>query len=245
MHGWPRVDSESCDAASKSVLAMTAPEEFAAFAAYKLQPILNASGFVLYSAAATLRPMPIYLMGHNPGGSPERQADATVGASLASLPGKTMNNYLDEPWTTASGRSWTAGQAPLQRRVAWLLNQLGFDPREVPCSNLIFTRSVEVSSGTFDEMAALCWPVHERIIEIVDPRVLLVFGNSEPSPYTYLQEIWGGGIEERIRAGHGNWDCRKFKARNGRSVIGIPHLSRYNVIGKNDVIDWIHRHLAL
>ena len=66
-----------------------------------------------------------YLLGHNPGGSPEAQAEATVEASLASLPTKTLNNYLDEAWTTASGRRFDVGAAPLQRRVIWLLEALG------------------------------------------------------------------------------------------------------------------------
>ena len=90
-----------------------------------LEPILDRSGYVLYSDAASLRKGPVYLLGHNPGGSPEDQSANTIRASLDALPTKTINNYLDEAWQMASGRSFSRGQAPLQRRVVWLLQELG------------------------------------------------------------------------------------------------------------------------
>ena len=223
---------------------MTPAQEIAAYATDQLRPVLANSGYVLYSDAKSLQPCPVCLLGHNPGGSPDDQADATVRASLEALPGKTLNNYLDEAWTTASQRSWSKGQAPLQRRVVWLLQQLGLSPRRVPCSNLIFVRSIDVTGSSFKELSDLCWQVHEQILEIVAPKLLLVFGNSDPSPYSYLSEKLGSTDERTCESGHGNWQCRSFHSRD-YTVVGLPHLSRYNVIGKHDVIRWIKEQSAL
>ena len=187
----------------------------------------------------------MYLLGHNPGGSPDDQAANTVRASLEAMPTKTLNNYLDEAWQTASGRSYSKGQAPLQRRVVWLLQELGLRPREVPASNLIFVRSIDVSGILFGELADLCWEVHETILDIVRPRLLVVFGNSEPSPYTYLFEKFNPTGEETIESGHGNWLCRAFRVDGGLSVVGLPHLSRYNIIGKTAVVNWTKKYGAL
>lgn len=222
---------------------MTPAQEIATFATDHLTSVLGESGYVLYSDAKSLQPCPVYLLGHNLGGSPKDQADATVRASLEELPGKTLNNYLDEAWTTASQRSWSKGQAPLQRWVVWLLQQLGLSPRSVPCSNLIFVRSIGVSGSSFRELSDLCWVVHEQIIDIVVPTLLLVFGNSDPSPYSYLSERLGSTNESSCESGHGNWLCRSFGSRD-YTVVGLPHLSRYNVIGKHDVVRWIKKQSA-
>jgi len=224
---------------------MDVAHAFIASALEVLYPILDRSGYVLYSDAKSLKPCPVYLLGHNPGGSPIDQATATIRASLDTLPSKAINNYLDEAWTTASGRSWPRGQAPLQRRVVWMLGQLGLDPRKVPCSNLIFARSVDVSGSAFLQLSDLCWRVHAELLQVVRPKLLLVFGNSEPSPYTYLREKWSGSSEATIDSGHGNWLCRSFRGPNEFTVVGIPHLSRYNIIGKSAVMNWIREQAAL
>ena len=224
-------------------ISMTKAQHIASLAEVILQPILAKSGIVLYSDAKSLQSCPIYLLGYNPGGSPEDQSDATISSSLKDLPTKQTNNYLDEEWTTASGRSWSKGEAPLQRRVVRLLQQLGFNPRNVPCSNLIFVRSVDVS-GISLAMADLCWKVHEQILEIVMPKLILVFGNSTPSPYQFLKEKYSPLKEELFPSGHGNWMCRSFKT-NGLTVVGLPHLSRYSIIGKHNVIQWIKEQTAL
>jgi hypothetical protein len=104
---------------------MTPAKAIAEFAREQLQSVASLSGYVLYSPAETLRKGQVYLLGHNPGGSPEAQAAETIQSSLDALENKTINNYLDEAWTMASGRSFPIGGAPLQRRVDWLLTSLG------------------------------------------------------------------------------------------------------------------------
>lgn len=218
---------------------MSAAKQISDFGLIHLHDILNKSGYVLYSDSYSLQDSPIYLLGHNPGGSPQDQATATIKVSLEALPTKTLNNYLDESWETASGRSWSKGQAPLQRRVVWLLQQLGLPPRAVPASNLIFVRSVDASGISFFDLAQKCWDVHEKILDIVKPKLLLVFGNYDPSPYTFLLEKFGAHHEKFEESGHGKWKCRSFKANEKLTIVGLPHLSRYNIIGKHNVVNWI------
>jgi len=220
---------------------VTPAQSIAEFAREQLRSIASLSGYVLYSAASTLCKGDVYLLGHNPGGSPEKQSDVTITASLDALAQKTINNYLDEAWTMASGRRFPIAGAPLQRRVDWLLNALELDTRQVAASNLIFARSIDAAGSRFDELASLCWPVHERIINCVQPRALLVFGNSSASPYGFLRARLGVRAEEAIDAGHPPWQCRAFIANSGLVVIGMPHLSRYNIIGKTSVTTWVRR----
>lgn len=215
---------------------MNAAQRIADVARRQLADVLELSGEVLYSAAATLVPGPVYLLGHNPGGDSANPALSTVGSSLAELPTKTINSYLDTLW---SGRQ--VGQAPLQRRVIWLLRGLDVDPRSVAASNLIFARSRDAAGSRFDQFAGLCWPVHQEILRVVAPRLVISYGNSGQSPYQFLRRRVGvqGDVEETYPSGHGSWRCRSFVAVSGYRVVGLPHLSRYDISAHPDVLNWI------
>ncbi len=224
---------------------MTPAEDLAKFALRQLRPILDQSGHVLYSSAATLRRGPLYIIGHNPGGLPERRGTDTVRTSLEELPQKTINNYLDEQWITVRGRMRDAGQAALQRHVVWLLEHLGLSPREVPASNLLFNRSRGVASSSYNENVELCWKVHEQILNIVRPHGLIVFGNSGKSPYSFLHSRFGYMPELIHPSGHHTWRCRAFTSPGGLRIIGLPHLSRYDIVDKYDVTKWMGKVLGL
>src|SRR5437016_3951996 len=142
-----------------------------------LAPLLDRSGNILYSAASTLRPGPVYLLGLNPGGDPT--GHETIREMLERLPSRTANAYLDESWERQS----CPGQAQLQQRVAWLLQQLGLQVRDVCASNLIFTRSKATAGAGYPQTADMCWPVHDTILDIVRPRLVVAYGNSSMSPY--------------------------------------------------------------
>jgi hypothetical protein len=216
---------------------MDASREIADFARVQLAKVLSESGQVLYSAASTLRPGPTYLLGHNPGGDPNDRGLWSVGQSLDDLPTQTENSYLNALW---SGQH-KVGQAPLQRRVVWLLESLGLKPRDVAASNLIFVRSRDAAGSRFSEYARLCWPVHQRILDVVKPRLLLVYGNSGASPFGFLRDTFGVDVDEWCPSGHGTWMCRSFQVPGRFRVVGLPHLSRYDVSGHPEVIEWISR----
>ncbi|MGI9076267.1 MAG: hypothetical protein ACR2G6_02915 [Gemmatimonadaceae bacterium] len=206
------------------------PHELAAFGRQHLSTLLGMSGEVLYSGADTLRAGDVYLLGHNPGGDSLNPALPTVGSSLAELPTKSINSYLDTQWS---------GRDTLQRRVIWLLSELEFNPRTVAASNLIFARSRDAATSQFETFAKLCWPVHERILEIVKPRLILVYGNSGSSPFSFLRQKFGTASWEDFPSGHGDWMCRRFEVPGRFNVVGLPHLSRYDITSHRSVIDWI------
>lgn len=116
----------------------------------------------------------------------------TVGGSLDELPTKNTNSYL-QSW---NGRA--AGQAPLQRRVIWLLERLGLDPREVAASNPIFPRSREVAGSEFGKLSRLCWPVHEQMLNIVLPQLVIAYGNGRQSPYRFLFNEFAADGDESV-----------------------------------------------
>ena len=181
----------------------------------------------------------MYLLGHNPGDDPATHGD-TIRASLENLPTKTRNDYIDENWGNRP-----AGTRPLQRRVQWLLKSLGLEPRAVAASNLLFPRSISAAGSGFDTYADICWPVHEAILEVVKPQVIIAFGNSGDSPYTYLRRRFGGPSEHKFPSGHGTWECRAFESVSRIRIVGLPHLSRYDITSHPDVVDEIKEFSAL
>jgi hypothetical protein len=205
----------------------------------KGKEVLNLSGEVLYSAASTLRPGPVYLLGHNPGGDDQNVELPSVGASLDDLPNKTWNSYVDTQWTGRAGIKYAVGKAPLQLRVKWLLENLGLVPQDVAASNLIFPRSRDAASSRFPEFSKICWPVHADILDIVRPQLVIVYGNSGLSPYKFLFEKFEADSEECEPSGHGTWLCRSFVVPGRFRVVGVPHMSRYKISAHDSVVNWV------
>lgn len=205
--------------------------------------VLSRSGSILYSAAHTLTKGDIYILGLNPGGN----EGPSISQHLAELPNKTQNSYLDESW---GKRVDADGQAPLQRRIKGLVNAVGADLRNICASNLIFMRSPNDKGIKFPKDADTCWPIHEKILDIVQPKLIIAFGNSLRSPYGYLFNKFNtDGHECIIDSGHGSWKCRSFEAVIGVHkiyVVGFPHLSRYSPFNKDGdlkegLCTWLNR----
>jgi len=206
-------------------------------AQHDLAPILDRSGNILYSAADTLRPGSIYLLGLNPGGDPTKHQ--TVRQTLDALASKVTNAYLDERWE----RHYHPGHAPLQRRIQWLAHEMGLDLRKVCATNLIFVRSKDGARSGYPSLADVCWPIHLAILELVQPKLIIAFGNSSVSPYAYLRRRLNGSPEKTFPSGHGSWLCRVFRSAETR-VVGLPHLSRYAVHKHPEVGIWLRSFLS-
>lgn len=211
-------------------------EDLPQFCKKVLEIISDKPGGILYSSHETLKHGKVYLLGFNPGGS----NGAPISESINNLLSHSGNAYLDEEWSNGAG-NWKVGEAPLQKRVVWLLRGLGLNPEEVCSSNLIFMQSVKADDIGFS-LAKTCWPVHEAVLSIVKPSIIITFGNGGKSPYSYLKGILGEEEESEISSEHGSWKIRAFNSSiDGRdiTIVGLPHLSRYNVIGKESVLSWI------
>lgn len=216
---------------------MHAAEGLAEFARTELKDLLHMSGRVLYSSHETLKPGNLYLLGHNPGGDPVEQAEHTIGRALDELPARTQNAYLDERW---KGNS--IGRSLLQQRVCWMLAELGQVTRDVAASNILFNRARDENASEFEKYVNRFWPVHRKIIEIVQPRMILTFSGSG---YSFLREKFSCRSEGTCESGHGDWQCKRFHASPEMWVVKVPHLSRYKIVGKSAVIDWIKRCLSV
>lgn len=221
---------------------MTDLGKFISDAKAKLERILDESGGILNSSAARLTKGDYYLLGQNPGGNEVACVGATIRKDLEEMPGRKGSDLQNSDW----------GAPRLQRQLELLFGAecLGADLGNVCASNLIFTRSQNVR-GMKPEHADLCWPVHEMILRIVQPRVILAFGNGDSrptdSPYAYLKmkhlETKGEVPKQTSEpAQHGSWSCCSFDLDLGWlqcRVIGLPHLSRYSLDGKQGVLKWI------
>lgn len=219
-------------------------EQFIAEARRHLLPILGESGGILYSSFATLAPGTFYILGLNPGGA--LGSGDTLAQCLDRLPEYKDNAYLDEDWSSDS-RHYDAGGHPLQRHLFMLMQELGEDLRQVCAANLIFSRSPDQYGADYPDRGHICWPVHQMILNVVRPSVIIAFGNGGISPYAFLalkhQETLGMWPEEATHpAQYGTWQCKAFQTRIEDMdilVLGLPHLSRYTIEGRPEVVNWI------
>jgi len=221
--------------------ASTAPsesvEDFVAFARDQLRDILNVSGQVLYSGASTLRKGELYLLGLNPGGDPNNAALMTIDQSLADLVSSDLKSggVQRRDWNSYVHATWK-GRGTLQRRILWLLTQLGHAPLAVAASNLIFPRSRDEKSLQYERYADTCWAVHERVLDVVQPQWILTYGSA---PFRVLRQRLGGNDEQSFPSGHDDWACRSFEVPGRFRVVGLPHMSIYAVDHHPEVVEWI------
>ena len=108
--------------------------------------LLNESGSVFYSGSLAWRAAtPLYVLGVNPGGSPDSQATETVAwhtDKVIRMEPDNWSAYRDESWKGAPPGTWG-----MQPRVLHMMNALGMDPGQIPASNLIFVRSQRAVSA--------------------------------------------------------------------------------------------------
>lgn len=218
-------------------------DEFITFISSELDEFKNIPGETLYSSLTTIQKGDIYLMGTNPGGS----NNYPLSDDIENLKYRTKNSYLDEVWETKKGVP-QVGKNPLQKRIQKLITMLGYDVRDVCASNLIFIKSVDLETlrYKFSDIADKCWGVHEKILNIVQPKIVIVFGNSDlDSPYAYLKKKYKNrNIETTsMPTGHGKLNAKSFSfILNGKRchVVGLPHLSRF-VIKNDEMYHWMKR----
>lgn len=216
-------------------------EELPVFAKKKLEEYLNVSGSILYSSHNTLRRGDIYLLGFNPGGESDGK-DNKLGYEIDNMLSYEDNAYF-ENWGNGAGCS------PLQQRLFWIFKKLENDSyslNNICASNLIFLRSTNVKelkechkSENWSKLLDNCWKVHEKILSIVKPKLIITFGNGSVSPYSYIYDRYRDGKEDLLESGHGSWKIRSFSAQlldRKVTVVGFPHLSRYSPSTKDESI---------
>jgi len=203
---------------------VTDPLEFAAL----VDPALHdRSGSVFYTGrAAFAAKSPLYVLGLNPGGSPETQADETIGRDLSdwqALP-EWWSAYKDESWNGAPAGTWG-----MQPRMLHMFDRLGLDPRHVPASNVVFARSNGESALATEKAALLqrCWPVHQAVIERLEASTILCLGGTAGSwvrDYLGANELAGRFSETNARG----WASEAHLNSSNVCVITVTHPGRAN-----------------
>ncbi|MFN4114739.1 MAG: hypothetical protein ACK4GD_12445 [Sphingomonadaceae bacterium] len=193
--------------------------------------LLNSPGAVLYSSAKTLAQGPVYLLGLNPGGT----EGATLQDSIHNAR-RDHNCYLDEQWSPR-GHLQPRGQAVLQRRVQNLCALMGLETRDVPASNLVFTRSTRTGTHLdFKGALPLCLPVHKIFIRAIEPDFLMTFGALD----NFGSAVQIESVESRL-AEHGTWEAhRGFAQFEGRRIAfgNIPHMSLWASDKRQHIVKW-------
>lgn len=172
------------------------------------EELLNQSGSVFYAGRnAFAKHADLYILGLNPGGDPKAQAEQTVAWHTKQV---LTNNAHD--WSAYRDDSWREaepGTCGMQPRVLHLLRRANLDPGLTPASNVVFLRSRRQSTldGPFDQLADLCWPFHEAVIQRLNPRVVLCFGKTA-----------GGYVTKKLGATSERNDFIEMNNRRWRSV---------------------------
>ena len=191
--------------------------------------LADRSGKVFYSGRnAFSNSSPIYLLGVNPGGSPDTHAEETVGRHTHSVLHALPNDwsaYRDESWK--SSVPGTLGMAP---RVLHLLQRLGLSPGSVPASNLVFVRSAReahIERAAMAAMADACWPFHQQVIARLQPRVVVCFGQTAGN---YVRRRLGASqvIGQFVEQNNRKWRSLAYAGAGGIKVVVATHPSIAN-----------------
>lgn len=119
---------------------------------------------------------------------------------------------------------------------------LGLPVRTVCASNLSFVRSRDKSAlANASQLERQCWPVHQFILDLVQPVGVLSIGGGKVFQFVARQ---GRLVSppETFPSGHGDWACIAAKVQLGAktmALVSVPHLARYAIDAHPDVIRWI------
>lgn len=208
-------------------------------------------GTVLYSSLASVRPFHVYVMGLNPGGDPAAETRPLIG-TLAAPDGQSF--YTHDCWqkhcpgggscahVDESGAVFPDALRLHQRVVVDLAELVGTTPPMLPSANAIFGRSTEIAKlkdetgHSLTEWSAACWPVHQRLLAVVRPRVIVTLGKGDSNSAFALLNATCGCPPSRTFSDEGVHGGKAFEARGldlggedrlDATVIGIPHPSWY------------------
>jgi hypothetical protein len=194
--------------------------------------ILSRSGAVFYSGPSAFScSSPIYILGLNPGGSPQDYPNETVGQHLAKFHSiqEPRSEYLDESWEGAPRGTWK-----MQPIVCHLLRRLDMSPRNVPASNVAFVRSPteQALASEMPELIAQCWPVHRSVICALNVKIIVCFGKTAGN---WVRDQLGAVrlIDSFREQNERGWLSTSHEADAGEVVITLTHPSRANWINPN------------
>lgn len=198
------------------------PDSFARL----VDPILHdLPGGVFYSSpAAFSAPSKLYLLGLNPGGSPDATTGATIGKHLARW------RQREPGWCEYTKESWEGakpGEYGIQQPIRALFDRLGLNAADVPASNVVFVRSNnEDKLSSKVELLQRCWPVHEAVIRDLGITTVLCLGGTAGQwdrSKLGANRLYDDFVETYERR---NYRSKAHLSQDGIAVLTLTHPSR-------------------
>ena len=218
-------------------------------------------GSILYSGNETLVEGDFYFLGENPGGNTNLSVANDTVMNQLKRTDKTFNEYFQGIWKQRNPSPSPPGGATLQLRIKILFSRLGINLRKTCSSNLNFVRSPVLSELHLNEKMAQekCWEIHQIILSIVKPKIVIVFGDSardfiiskmkiieESEPYSLPSR----NKEYIFRSIRGTLQLDSTGSEHKICLLSTPHLSRFKVDARGDetnnaydartAIDWMN-----
>jgi hypothetical protein len=186
---------------------------------------ISATTKVFYSGrSAFTGTKPVYVLGLNPGGTPEDLPQETLrshSSYVMDAAPADWSEYLDEAWARKA-----KGECGMQPRVCHLLRRMGLDPRGVPASNLIFTRSARERgiARSLAELAGYCWPFHAAVIAEQQIRMVVWFGRPT-SRWVCAKLAAHHRGDTFVEQNQRRWRSESFRNECGTWVLSLTHPS--------------------
>lgn len=210
------------------------------------------AGAILITGIDTLKPANAYVMGLNPGGHPKK-LHKTIIDTIAPPDGTSC--YTHECWQPActevqpcrhldkNGTTRPEFLVRHQRNMISLASALDATPATLFSANAVFGRSTkratlrEQTSLGLAEWWEACWPVHQRFLAIVRPRILVTLGYGETSSAFGLLRDKAGSpriaqLSDEGRRSGWMFETTLELARKEyleTVVVGVPHPSYFAV----------------
>lgn len=210
-------------------------EQFANFIPSELK---DCSGAVFYSGRDAFSGIKdIYVLGLNPGGDLSKRSEDTIGRHtdkvLSEKPDR-WSEYSCERWW--EGKQYgERGKSGIQPSVIHLIEKLGYDPRDIPASNVGFVRSRDeealkewcIEEGIeLDALYNSCWQVHRGVISHIQPKIILCMGRS--AQYVLQKKTKADRRIDNLSKSYST--CRYlvevFRNERGCRLASVTHPSR-------------------
>jgi uracil-DNA glycosylase family 4 len=197
------------------------------------EELKNKSGEVFYSGAnAFSGKKQLYILGINPGGSPEiKIKDTVIERAKYVLEKFRWSEYIEGQWG-----NYAPGKHPFQQRVQHLLKKLNLQPEEVPASNLVFVRSPrekDIDKEKYKEYTELCWKFHETVIDFLEIEVILCLGNTPGKFVRNKLCTRNRPIDTWAEQNNRRWKTKVYKNGKQQKVIVVPHPSISNWLSED------------
>ncbi len=187
--------------------------------------VTSRSGSIFYSSQpAFTGNRPLYVLGLNPGGCPEEQAQNTIARHHAGwlTQTKPYSSYVDEKW---EGKE--KSEHGLQPRIRHMFERLDRDLQITPASNVVFVRSRDEASlaSKKNSLIEVCWPVHQAVIDTLGVQVVLCLGKTAGQwarEALGAQQFFDAFKESNSRG----WVSEAHLAPSGKAVVTLTHPGR-------------------